>query len=180
MLLLVMVKRILADADSMPQNIRAIILRRAEKEGIPAVFVADRRLSDVDEAIKEHTIKLRQPLRGLVNKEDLRKIKSPIRQETVQSGANSADDYIVSLCEEGDLVISHDIPLLERAIEKGAFAIDDRGNVFTSENIRKRMSEREVNSIFREMGVFAEQTKRQSAKALEEFANAFDRVLAQK
>ena len=65
-----------------------------------------------------------------------------------------------------------------RAIEKGAAAIDDRGNVYTKENIRTRLSERDVNGILREMQVFDEKTKRFDARTVEKFANAFDSMIA--
>ncbi len=169
---------ILVDADSMLPAMRAIILRRAVRGNIETVFASDRRLKDVEEAVKNHTAHLRTPLRQVLDKTEIRKVRSSIKMVIVPQGKDSADDYIVSLADENSLVISHDIPLLARAIEKGAAAIDDRGNSYTKENIRTRLSERDVNGMLREMQVFDDRTKRFDAKTIEKFANAFDIVVS--
>lgn len=169
--------KILADADSLPPSHRSIILRRAVKEKIETVFVADRPLKDVTDVARIHTQSLRDPYRQTLDKEELRKIKSPVRMVVVPTGKNSADDYIASEADENCLVISHDIPLLERAVEKKAFAMDDRGQVYTPENIRQRMSERNNNYIFREMQLFEGKSHPFDSKTLENFANTFDRIL---
>lgn len=169
--------RILVDADSMPARQRAIILRRAVKENIETVFVADRRLGDVDAAIREHTASLRAPLRDSLDREEIRRIRSTISMVVVESGTNAADDRIVELADGDALVISHDIPLLARAIEKGAQAMDDRGGRYTKDDIRVRLGERDVNGALREMRVFDEKTRPFSQKQLEEFANCLDRIL---
>lgn len=169
--------KILVDADSMMPAMRAIILRRAVKANIETVFASDRLLKDVEETIKDHTVQLRAPLRQVLDRSEIRKVRSSIRMALVPQGKDSADDYIISLADENSLVISHDIPLLARAIEKGAAAIDDRGNVYTKENIRTRLSERDVNGILREMQLFDEKTKRFDARTVEKFANAFDSMI---
>ena len=126
------------DADSLPLRLRKIILQRAMKENMRTIFVADRNLKDVCCIIEEHTASLRLPLRNTLDKTELRKIRSSISMLIVESGTDSADNTIVQMIEEGDIVISHDVGLSERAIGKGAVAIDDRGNIYTRENIRER------------------------------------------
>ena len=44
-------------------------------------------------------------------------------------GADIADDEIVNECEAGDLIITADIPLAARVVEKGALALDPRGKI---------------------------------------------------
>lgn len=170
--------RILVDADSMPARHRAIILRRAMKENIVTTFVADRRLGDVEEAMKAHTTELRSPLRDTLGRDEIRKVRTTISMIVVESGTNAADDRIVELSGPDCIVISHDIPLLARALEKGARAMDDRGGVYSSENIRVRLGERDVNSILREMKVFEDRSRPFDNKQLEAFANCLDRMLA--
>ncbi len=45
----------------------------------------------------------------------------------VDEGPDIADDKIVEMVTGGDLVISEDIPLADRVIEKNAFVISTRG-----------------------------------------------------
>ncbi len=165
------------DSDSVPLRHREIILRRAIKNNIKTIFVADRILKDVNNAISEHSKLLRDPLRDKLEKEELRKIKSTIKMITVATGSNSADDYIVENAESGQLCITHDIPLAARLVEKGVLVIDDRGNTFDSNNIKERLSIRNSMYIIREMGSNAEKQKRFDLKLLEEFSNSFDCAL---
>ena len=166
------------DADSLPVRLRKIILQRAAKDNIKTIFVADRSLSDVMEKIEEHTATLRTPLRASLEKSELRKIKSSITMETVPSGADSADNRIVELIGEGDLVITHDVGLSERAIAKGAVALDDRGNIYTKENIRERVSERDYMKSFREMGINDLRQKSLKEKDYQKFSNSFDTLIS--
>ena len=74
----------------------------------------------------------------------------------VEGGENAADDKIVELANENNLCITHDIPLAARLIEKNVYVIDDRGNVLDKNNIRERLSIRDTQKDFREMGIFNE------------------------
>ena len=96
------------------------------------------------------------------------------------TGENSADDKIVSLVAPGDVLISHDVGLCERAIAKGAIAIDDRGAVYTSENIRERVSERDYMKAFREMGINDLKQKGLKEKDYQNFSNSLDKILTGK
>lgn len=171
---------LLVDADSLPQRWRAIIIRRALKDDLECRFFADRDLSDVRTAIEEDTRRLRDPYRDSLGREDLRRIRSRLSMHVVPTGADSADDHIVELADADSLVISHDIPLLERAIAKGARAMDDRGHEYDEGDIRARMGQRAVNYAMREMGLFGERQRQLDAKTLEAFSNTLDRILAQK
>ena len=102
-----------------------------------------------------------------------------MRVETVVSIQFHEEDNVMNIELSGPdcIVISHDIPLLARALEKGARAMDDRGGVYSSENIRVRLGERDVNSILREMKVFEDRSRPFDNKQLEAFANCLDRML---
>ena len=54
----------------------------------------------------------------------------------VSSGFDIADNEIVKRIEPNDLVITGDIPLAAEVIEKGAQALNPRGELYTTENIR--------------------------------------------
>ena len=78
-------RKIYIDADSLPVQIRAIVLRRVMREGIAAIFVADRPLKDVRRAYEEHTALLRAAEReaGEEDSDRLRSIRSPDRKSVV-------------------------------------------------------------------------------------------------
>ncbi len=167
------------DADSVPKNLRDIILRAAVRTGLPAFFVADRTLPDVELFIQEDTFRLRQALReaGETDKAAIRACRSRIRMVVVENGADSADNYIVEHSKPNSLCITHDIPLASRMLEKGAHAIDDRGESYTIQTINARLGNRLVNQKLREMGVFAEQQSKMKGSCAKAFADNLDRTL---
>lgn len=167
------------DSDSLPLRHRSIILRRIIKRGYEAWFAADRSLPDVLLAIDEDKAKRREPYRGILDKEEIRKIGSGIHMIVVEKGENSADDELVSIATPPALAISHDIPLLSRLIEKGITVMDDRGNEYDESNIGKRLSERGVNSYFREMGVFSEKQKSFDERTIRAFSETFDKLCSE-
>ena len=169
--------RIYIDADSMTEKHRSIILNRALKENAEAYFVADRSLPDVVDAIAKNTEELRNPFRGSLDKQELRKIKSRIQMIVVETGANSADDMIVEIAVAPSLAITHDIPLASRLIEKGISVIDDRGNILNGDNIRERLSIRAINNDFREMGIASDKSKRFDQSIMNRFSSAFDKAV---
>ncbi|MFA6844785.1 MAG: DUF188 domain-containing protein [Sphaerochaetaceae bacterium] len=167
------------DADSVPVSIRAVILRCIVRRGFDALFVADRPLRDVLQAKEEHTGLLRKAAKegGLVDQDDLKAIKSGIEMVTVPTSADSADDYLVEHLVLPALAITHDVPLAARLVEKGAVVLDDRGGVFTRENIAPRLSERNINKQLREWGMENEKNMRMDNRQLKAFADALDRTL---
>lgn len=168
------------DGDSLPVAIRSVVVRRVLKEGLPAVFVADRQLKDVLRAGEEETARLRKEARekGVTDKAALHALRSSLRTLVVPSRDQSADDALVELCRAPALAITHDIPLAARLIAKGAVVLDDRGHVFDASNIAPRLSERAVNMTMREWGVQAERTGRMDARQLKAFSDAFDCTLS--
>ena len=68
-----------------------------------------------------------------------------IEYKVVEQGANEADNYIVELCQKGDLVITVDIPLADRVISKEAHAIDYRGELYSVENIKQFLAMRNLS-----------------------------------
>ena len=75
-----------------------------------------------------------------------------IRLEVVGDGLDAADDWIADIVEGGDIVISADIPLAARCLEKGAAVIGPAGRPFTEDNIGEVMATRGLLSELRETG----------------------------
>lgn len=83
----------------------------------------------------------------------LRPSRDPmIRHVMVPHGADAADDWIVEHAEDNDIVITADIPLARRALEKGAHVLGPTGKPFTEHSIGMALAMRELNQHLRETG----------------------------
>ena len=167
------------DADSVPVNLRQILLRAASRLDLPCCFVADRELSDIKRFITDDTFSRRQRSRdeGETDTERIRAVRSKVRMVVVESAQNSADDFIVENAGESSLCITHDIPLAARLLEKGCTVIDDRGSEYTQSDIRAKLGDRLVNQELRSWGVFAEQQGKIDASRQKSFADMLDKTL---
>jgi len=141
--------KILVDADSCPKAARDLALRRAAKENVRIIFAANRQIPGAEGA----------------------------EMEICPLYENAADDRIVELAEPGDLIITRDIPLAKRLVEKGASVIDDRGRVFTADNINELLSLRNFMVDLADSGLGMERIANYSKKELKTFADSFDRIL---
>ena len=70
----------------------------------------------------------------------------------VDDGFDAADDWIVEHAERGDIVITSDIPLAARCLEKSARVLGPKGNAFTEDGIGAALAQRELLASLREMG----------------------------
>ena len=70
----------------------------------------------------------------------------------VGEGFDAVDDWIAEHAGAGDIVISGDIPLAARCLEKGARVLDPRGRVLTEDSIGEALASRELMSQLRDMG----------------------------
>ncbi|MBU0755245.1 MAG: YaiI/YqxD family protein [Planctomycetes bacterium] len=66
---------------------------------------------------------------------------------------DAADNWIVEHAEENDIVITADIPLAARCLEKEARALSPRGRIFKEESIGDALANRDVQAYLRETGV---------------------------
>jgi uncharacterized protein YaiI (UPF0178 family) len=65
---------------------------------------------------------------------------------------DAADDWIADQAGERDIVISADIPLAARCLEKGARVLGPTGRLFDQDNIGDLLASRELMSQLRDMG----------------------------
>ena len=70
----------------------------------------------------------------------------------VDDGPDIADDWIAERAAKGDVVITADIPLADRALKAGAQALHPAGRPFTPDNIGGAMASRSVGEHLRSMG----------------------------
>jgi uncharacterized protein YaiI (UPF0178 family) len=73
----------------------------------------------------------------------------------VDKDLNSADDWIADRIGKDDIVITGDIPLASRCLEKGAHALGLRGRPFTEDNIGDALASRHLLSYLRDHGTMA-------------------------
>ena len=65
---------------------------------------------------------------------------------------NAADDWIVEHVSADDIVITGDIPLASRCLEKDARVLGPGGRIFTKESIGEPLASRELLSHLRDLG----------------------------
>jgi hypothetical protein len=70
----------------------------------------------------------------------------------VDDGPDVADDWITERAGPADVVITADIPLARRALEKGAQALHPNGRTFTADNIGGALASRAIGEHLRSMG----------------------------
>lgn len=72
--------------------------------------------------------------------------------KVVGEGMNAADDWIVEHVEADDIVITADVPLAARCLEKAAYALGPTGKPFTKDNIGSALATRDLLSALRDLG----------------------------
>jgi uncharacterized protein len=144
--------QVLVDADACPAVVKDMLFRAARRVEVCVTLVAN---------------------------QFLRTPPSPfIKAIQVPSGFDAADNRIVELVQEGDLVITADIPLAAAALDKGAHVLDPRGNWFNRENIQERITMRDVMDQLRSTGIDTGGPAPYSPHDSKTFASQLDRFLA--
>jgi uncharacterized protein YaiI (UPF0178 family) len=115
------------DADACPVVIKDILFRAAERTGTQLTLVANQPVS--------------------VPRSRL------IKSIQVASGYDAADNEIVKRVSSGDLVITSDIPLAAEIIDKKAIALSPRGELYTADNIKNRLTMRDFMDTLRSSGI---------------------------
>ncbi|MDH5633320.1 MAG: YaiI/YqxD family protein [Gammaproteobacteria bacterium] len=144
--------QIWVDADACPKIIREILFRAAERTQTPLTLVANQLIPTPPSRV--------------------------IRALQVPAGFDVADNEIVKRVCADDLVITSDIPLASEVIEKGAAALSPRGERFTPENIKSRLSMRDFMDSFRASGINTGGPAAMSQADRQNFANYLDSWLA--
>lgn len=141
------------DADACPVVIKEILFKAAQRAKVQMTLVAN------------HTMRIPK--------------SSYIDFLQVNQGFDIADNEIVKRLSDKDLVITADIPLAAEAIEKGAIALNPRGELYTTENIRARLNMRDFMDSLRSSGIDTGGPPPLNQKDRQAFANHLDRLLTQ-
>ena len=145
--------KIWVDADACPIVIKEILFKAAKRTGIQLTLVANQYIS--------------------IPKAD------NISMLRVGSGFDVADNEIVKQVEEGDLVITSDIPLADEVIEKKGLALSSRGEMFSANSIKAKLNMRDFMDTMRSSGVHTGGPPPLSQSDRQAFANHLDRLLTQ-
>ncbi len=146
--------KIWVDADACPNVIKEVLFRAADRTQTPLTLVAN------------------QPMRTPASKY--------IDSIQVHAGFDVADNEIVKRLQPDDLVITADIPLAAEVVEKGGNAINPRGERYTKENIKQRLTMRNFMEELRSSGVNTGGPPTLSQGDRQAFANQLDRLLTQR
>ena len=97
--------------------------------------------------------------------------------EVVGGDPDEADDWIVEQVHANDIVITADIPLAARCLEKGAHALGQKGRVFTEASMGEALASRELSAHLREHGMVTGGPAPFGPKDRSRFLQALDNVV---
>ncbi len=143
--------KILMDADACPRVAKEILYKASNRLNIDVILVANQ----------------------FIRAPQSKFIKSVV----VAAGADEADDHIVEIMEQGDLIITADIPLADRVVKKGGVVLDPRGIFLTADNIGQRLAVRNLMDDLRSSGVETGGPNSYGPKERQEFANQLNKFL---
>jgi uncharacterized protein YaiI (UPF0178 family) len=101
-----------------------------------------------------------------------------IQAIVVEAGPDIADDWIAERAKPGDVVVTSDVPLADRALKAGAEALAQTGKPWTTSSIGQALASRAVMEHLRSMGDGQGGPKPFSAQDRQRFLNALDAALA--
>lgn len=143
--------KLFIDGDAFPNILKPIVLKAIIKKQIETFVIANKKID--------------------IGKSNL------VTYMIVDDGLDEADNKIVELVQQGDLVITADIPLANRTIIKNAHALDHRGELYTEDNIKEYLAMRNLMQEIRDSGETTRGPAPFSQKDSSKFANSFNAFL---
>lgn len=143
--------RIWIDADACPVPIRDIVLRASFRRCIKVVLVANKQIGMPSSELVSFVIVPPQP--------------------------DAADAYIAEQAEEGDLVVTQDIPLAAVLVPKGVTVLGPRGDSYNADNIGDLLARRNLMQGLRDAGEITGGPRPFDEKAKRKFASLFDAAI---
>ena len=144
--------KIWVDADAAPREVKDVVFRAALRLAIPTVLVANQRMP----------VPLNNPHVSTV---------------WVKGGPDVADAHIAEHAAAGDVVVTADIPLAAILVDKDVVVLDPRGERYSTENVRERLSIRDFMASLRDTGVETGGPRPYHPRDKQAFADALDRTL---
>ena len=144
--------KILVDADALPSMVRDVLYRAAERVKMKLIMVANQIF--------------RVPA------------SEYIFSQASTSGPDAADHLIVEFSQPGDLIITADIPLANRVVEKGATALNPRGEIYTKSNIGQKLAVRDFMESLRNSEIQTDGPAPFKERDRRKFAQSLDSILS--
>jgi len=119
--------KIWVDADACPVVIKDILFRAADRTEVQLTLV------------ENQTVQIPQ--------------SRYIKFIQVYQGFDVANNEIVNRLDAGDLVITGDIPLAADVIEKGGYALNPRGELYSANSIKAQLTMRDFMDTLRASGI---------------------------
>lgn len=139
---------IYVDADACP--VKPEVLRVAERHGLKTIFVANSGLRPSRDPMVVNVI--------------------------VGAGFDAADNWIAERADDGDIVITADVPLAVRCVDKGALVTGPQGRVFDRANIGMASAMRDLGQHLRETGESKGYNAAFSPRDRSQFLETLDRL----
>lgn len=141
------------DADSCPALVRNHLVKMGTKLNLKVCFVANKKIPCNENGSYEMIV---------CDKEK-----------------DAADNYIFDHVKSDDLVVTRDIVFADRLVQKEITTINDRGTVFTKENIKPLLSNRDFDLQLANIGLVKHYNEGYDKKKFAAFANCFDKIIHQ-
>lgn len=139
---------IYVDADACP--VKPEVLRVAERHGLKTVFVANSGLRPSRDPMVVNII--------------------------VSAGFDAADNWIAEHAGDGDVVVTADVPLAVRCVDRGALVTGPQGRVFDRANIGMASAMRDLGQHLRETGESKGYNAAFSPRDRSQFLETLDRL----
>ncbi len=141
------------DADSCPALVRNHLVKMGTKLNLKVYFVANKKIPCNENGSYEMIV---------CDKEK-----------------DAADNYIFDHVKSDDLVVTRDIVFADRLVQKEITTINDRGTVFTKENIKPLLSNRDFDLQLANIGLVKHYNEGYDKKKFAAFTNCFDKIIHQ-
>jgi uncharacterized protein YaiI (UPF0178 family) len=139
------------DGDACPKAIKEILFRAALKRKIMVIIVANHLATTPSSSF--------------------------IKRVQVESGFDKADQYIIAHIIPSDLVITADIILADHVITKNAIALNPRGMLYTSNNMKHILAMRHLHESLRESGLIFGGVNALTSKEIQIFSHHLDKII---
>lgn len=146
--------RLIIDGDAFPNLLKPIVHRAIEKRKIETIVVSNKKISIGESRLVKYTI--------------------------VSQGLDMADKHIDEMLQNDDIVITADIPLAYKVVSKNCIALDHRGILYTSDNIKQFLAMRNLMEEIRSSGEITKGPKPFDKKDIHAFSNEFQKLLTKK
>ena len=143
--------RLIIDGDAFPNLLKPIIIKAINKKMVKTIVVSNKKINLGDSVFIEYVL--------------------------VSLGMDKADTHIVELLEDGDLIITADIPLADKVISKNGKALGHRGECYSKDNIKQYLTMRNLMEQIRDSGEKTKGPTPFTKKDCEVFANGLYSLL---